>query len=249
MIVECTVLVGETHTPCYGSFYTVSLAVNEVAPATNGLTDKQSQATKVSHGPCLDFTPFREDEKANNRAYNTAVNSEAAFPNFDNIHQVILVVFPAEYYIVCSRADNCQRHGANKQVNNIILGNTEFFGALYCVYYCQQETYRNNNAVPMYTETSYFQIRFYIELKILSQKRKADSRILQLRHILFIFLPTAVLPTWPIFLWQNTCAETLCNLLYLHSRVYPLPQRMNSHGKMLPPHYGIYFPQNQERVW
>ena len=88
----------------------VCFAVNEIAPASNALTNEQPKRCNIKSPWNTDFLTASLNTNREQRT-NHAVNSDAALPNRDDIAGMLAVIVPLPYDIVNSGAYNCCGQG------------------------------------------------------------------------------------------------------------------------------------------
>ena len=86
-----------------------SLSVEKVAPATDDLSQNQPDTCSVCHQPEILFFYFYIYIKCNYCRDHTAEYRQSAFPEIQNVDQIVFVLIPGKDNIIRSRPDQCDR--------------------------------------------------------------------------------------------------------------------------------------------
>ena len=102
---------GQLHAPGHGGFRTKGLAVQEIAPAADGLADEQPHDHQVHHGPQLDMAAAAQDNGHDDHSDDAAVDGQAAVPDGDGLGPaepalVVLELAEIEQNVIDPRADD-----------------------------------------------------------------------------------------------------------------------------------------------
>ena len=93
------------HAPGKGGVAAERLYIDEVAPASDALSDQQRRADEVEHRQYLHLAQLAEQSSDQKRADETAVDRKSAVPYLEYAHGVILELAPLEYDVIRSCAD------------------------------------------------------------------------------------------------------------------------------------------------
>ena len=126
---------------------TVGLLIDEVAPAANGLPQRQRGGGEVRQRGKAQLARAGEDPPREQRRQHAAIDGHAAFAHGKDLPEVVLIKVPLEGHVVEPRAHQRRRHAHEGEVYGGILGKAEPFFALHGQQHAQQHAQSDERAV------------------------------------------------------------------------------------------------------
>ena len=125
------------------------LPVEEVAPASGGLPDEETQAHQIQHGSQLQLFDPGEHGDADNGPQNAAVDGDAALPDVQHRDGVGGVILPGKRHIVDPGTDNGKGCDPEDAVKDVILRQAELLAPAGAIEGCQEQARGNDDAVKI----------------------------------------------------------------------------------------------------
>ena len=131
------------------------LAVEEVAPSSDDLTDKKAENDKVYIGKKRDLFMFAYQNNGDEAQNYAAEQCHSAFPHGDYFRGVGPVIIPFESDMISACADDADGDKEQDEVIEVILGNSELFASFGAEQNAEHEAERDKNAVDIYLPTEH----------------------------------------------------------------------------------------------
>ena len=125
------------------------LPVEEVSPTADALTDEKAQAHQVQQSGQRALFDFAENDDANRRTQNGAVDGKTALPDIQHGNGVIPVHGPGEDAVVGPGAENGKGRDPKHPVQQAVLGKACLPAAAAGVQHCQNQTAGNHETVEV----------------------------------------------------------------------------------------------------
>ena len=145
---------GQLHAPGHGGFRAKGLAVQEIAPAADGLADEQPHDHQVHHGPQLDMAAAAQDNGHDDHSDDAAVDGQAAVPDGDGLGPaepvlVVLELAEIEQNVIDPRADDAAGNAPQQPVDQVILADAVFRALAHAPPQGHQHAQGDEDAVPV----------------------------------------------------------------------------------------------------
>ena len=122
--------------------------VEEVAPASDGLSQCNGRSHQVCSAEKVNFFPAAEEIRYGETGNQTAVDGKAALTGIENFRPVAGILFPAENNIIGTCADDGCRHHEDHQIQNKIRVNSVARCTEVTDDGCNQKTASDEEAIP-----------------------------------------------------------------------------------------------------
>ena len=147
---DVAVCLHQAHFPQHIGLRAEGFPVEEVAPAADALADEEAQGNHVQHHQGLDLAALAENDDADDRTDDAAVDGQAALPDIegrDGVGGVLLR--PAEDDVISAGAENREGGDPQDAVDQVILFQAEVLRAAAGVHDAQDQAEGDDRAVIM----------------------------------------------------------------------------------------------------
>ena len=127
----------------------VSLLIEEVAPATETLTDQKADHNYIQNRKKAHFLYFRDDKTSRDSADYAAVNRQAALMNIENFDRMGKIIVPLKNAEVQSRADYSGYYTDENAVHQLVEIELETRSRLVSIENSEHKSRGNNQTVPI----------------------------------------------------------------------------------------------------
>ena len=117
--------VGEPHSQKAGGFPAKGLPVQEVAPAADALPDEKAQADQIQQSQDVQLLHPAENQSADDRADDAAVNGQSALPNVQAGDGVGGILLPGKDAIIGPGANDGKGGRPQDPVDEMVLRDAE----------------------------------------------------------------------------------------------------------------------------
>ena len=154
--------IQQTHPEEGNGLRTEGLPVHEIAPTADALADEEAQHHHVQQGSHLDLLDLAEDADAQDCTQNTAIDGQAAFPDVEELVQMLAVVVPGEDAVIKSGAEDGEGGHPQHAVHQVIFLDAELAAALATVEHRQDQAEGNDHTVIIDGKRAHLQILGWI---------------------------------------------------------------------------------------